>query len=42
MHAYSGKVEEIPWSLCDVILVSYENHFKKDPTVVHWIKQKVT
>ncbi|CAM6013715.1 unnamed protein product [Sphagnum balticum] len=36
----AGKVEETPRSLRDVILMSYENHFKKDRAAVHRIKQK--
>jgi hypothetical protein len=38
----AGKVEETPRSLRDVILMSYENCFKKDRAAVHRIKQKVT
>ncbi|CAM6035993.1 unnamed protein product, partial [Sphagnum compactum] len=36
----AGKVEETPRSLRDVILMSYENHFKKGRAAVHRIKQK--
>ncbi|XP_043695067.1 cyclin-T1-5-like isoform X1 [Telopea speciosissima] len=36
----AGKVEETPRPLKDVILVSYEIIYKKDPAAVHKIKQK--
>ncbi|XP_042490184.1 cyclin-T1-3-like isoform X2 [Macadamia integrifolia] len=36
----AGKVEETPRPLKDVILVSYEIIYKKDPAAVHRIKQK--
>lgn len=37
----AGKVEETPRPLRDVIWLSYENRFKKDPAAVQRIKQKV-
>jgi cyclin T len=37
----AGKVEDSPRPLQDVILMSYEIRFKKDPIAVQKIKQKV-
>lgn len=37
----AGKVEETPRPLKDVIIVSYEIIYKKDPAAAQRIKQKV-
>lgn len=38
----AGKAEDSPRSLRDVILVSFDLRFKKDPAAAHRIKQLVS